>query len=74
MITAILPKTNGSQVRVEVRVDDVYAASFWTHHFEVKIEPAVRQFQIWLLDDLDLTQGWIWADAIQPAQEQTDGR
>jgi hypothetical protein len=69
MIKAILPKPNGSQVRVEVRVDDVYTASFWTHHFEVKIEPAVRQFQIWLLDELDLTQGWIWADIIQPATE-----
>jgi len=69
MITAILPKTNGSQVRVEVRVDDVYTASFWTHHFEVSMDNAVHQFQIWLLDQLGVTQGWIWADAILPAKE-----
>jgi len=69
MVTAILPKTNGSQVRVEVRVDDVYTASFWAHHFEVKMDNDVHQFQIWLLDQLDVTQGWIWADAILPAKE-----
>ena len=67
MIKAILPKTNGSQVRVELEVDDQYTASFWAHHFEVKIEPCVRQFQIWLLDELGVTLGWIWADTIQPS-------
>jgi hypothetical protein len=74
MIKAILPKTNGSQVRVELQVDDAYTASFYAHHFEVKMEPAVNQFQICLQNDLDLTLGFIWCDAIQEAKDKTDGR
>lgn len=69
MITAILPKTNGCRVRVEVEVDGQYTASFWAHHFEVQLEPALNQFQVWLMDELDLTQGWIWADIIQQANK-----
>jgi hypothetical protein len=68
MIKAILPLPNQPQC-VVLEVDDAYTARFWAHHFEVQMDNAVHQFQIWLQNELDLTLGFIWADAMEKAKE-----
>jgi hypothetical protein len=66
MITAILPLPN-QPVCIVLEVDDAYTARFWTHHFEVQMDNHIHQFQIWLQNEFDLTQGFIWVDAIAQA-------
>ena len=68
MLKAILPLPNQPQ-SVILEVDDVYTARLWAHHFEVHLEKAVHQFQIWLQSELDLTLGFLWVDAIERAKE-----
>jgi len=69
MIKAILPLPNQKPACIVLEVDDSYTGRFWTHHFEVQMDNAVHQFQIWLQNELDLTQGFIWADTIQQSKE-----
>jgi hypothetical protein len=68
MVKAILPPPNQKPVCIQVDVDDLYTARFWTHHFEVQLDQVVQRFMIWLKSELDETDGFIWADSIQQAE------
>ena len=69
MVTAILPATNHKPNWVELRVDDQHVARIWAHSVEVRVDTAVTQFQVTLLDANGVTDAFVWADTIVKAKE-----
>ena len=69
MIKVILPATNHKPNWVEIFVDDQYTGRVWAHSVEVNVEKAVAQFHVVIDNADDLTQCFLWADAIEKATE-----
>ena len=74
MITAILPKTNHKPDWLELRVDGAHMANIWAHEVEATLDKAINQFMLAISGANGVTMAFLWVDAIQPAQEKTDGR
>jgi len=69
MITAILPATDHKPDWVELQLDGVHMARIWSHAVEVKLEKAVRQFMVTISGENDVTDAFLWVDAIQKPEK-----
>jgi len=65
MITAILPATNHKPDWVELKVDGVHAGRIWSHAVEITLEKAVHQFMLTISGENDVTEAFVWVDAVQ---------